>query len=291
MDLALPLAPLAPVRLGGELFAELDRHLLDLLRGLDSADWDRPTLCAEWTVKDVAAHLLDGTLRRVSAQRDGHRGRHQPAGFASYRELVAWIGELNGRWVRAADRLSPRVLIGLLAATGPWFTALMDGLDPEEPAFYPVAWAGEAASATWFDVAREYTEKWTHQRQIREAVSRPGVLETPPLYSPVLATFVRALPVSYRDVTAAQGARVRLVVPGAAGGAWDVVRHAGAWHLGRAAAGAAPAATVTVPPESAWLLFTHRRDTAARRACLATVTIEGDEHLGRPALGTVSVMA
>ena len=30
----------------------------DYLDGLTASDWDRPSLCAGWTVKDVAAHLL-----------------------------------------------------------------------------------------------------------------------------------------------------------------------------------------------------------------------------------------
>jgi hypothetical protein len=35
-----------------------------------------------------------------------------------------------------------------------------------------VAWAGEAESKNWFHVARDYSEKWHHQQQIREAVSQ-----------------------------------------------------------------------------------------------------------------------
>jgi uncharacterized protein (TIGR03083 family) len=33
------------------------RALVDLLAGLDEDEWQRPSLCAEWRVKDVAAHL------------------------------------------------------------------------------------------------------------------------------------------------------------------------------------------------------------------------------------------
>ena len=34
-------------------------------------DWDRPTACALWSVRDIAAHLLDDDLRRLSFHRDG----------------------------------------------------------------------------------------------------------------------------------------------------------------------------------------------------------------------------
>jgi uncharacterized protein (TIGR03083 family) len=33
------------------------RSLADLLEGLSAAEWDRPSLCAGWRVRDVAAHL------------------------------------------------------------------------------------------------------------------------------------------------------------------------------------------------------------------------------------------
>jgi uncharacterized protein (TIGR03083 family) len=33
------------------------RALADLLAGLDESQWERPSLCTEWRVKDVAAHL------------------------------------------------------------------------------------------------------------------------------------------------------------------------------------------------------------------------------------------
>jgi len=42
-----------------------------LLRGLSPADWNAPKLAGAWTVKDVAAHLLDGNLRTLAMLRDG----------------------------------------------------------------------------------------------------------------------------------------------------------------------------------------------------------------------------
>lgn len=32
----------------------------DVLRGLSAEEWDRPSLCAGWRVRDVAAHLISG---------------------------------------------------------------------------------------------------------------------------------------------------------------------------------------------------------------------------------------
>ena len=68
------------------LFAELDCLLLELLRSLTPADWQRPTPARQWTVQDVAAHLLDDSLRTLSMLRDGHFGAawRTPATAASW---------------------------------------------------------------------------------------------------------------------------------------------------------------------------------------------------------------
>src|SRR5687768_11971912 len=128
-----------------ELFLPLQRELVALLRGLSEADWARPTLAREWAVKDVAAHLLDTDLRRLSAQRDGHRP--SAAKLGSYEEIVAFINRLNGSWVEVARRFSPRVLADLLEWTGPQVAELFASLAPEDEAAIPVAWAGEGRSA------------------------------------------------------------------------------------------------------------------------------------------------
>ncbi|MEO6196827.1 MAG: hypothetical protein ABIP58_01850, partial [Dehalococcoidia bacterium] len=93
-----------------------------------------------------------------------------------------------------------------------------------------VSWAGESESPNWFDLAREYTEHWHHQAQIREGAGLPMLYE-PRLFAPVLETFVRALPHTFRDVDAADGTHVTLRITGAAGESWSLVRQAGGWHL------------------------------------------------------------
>ena len=53
-------------------FRDLHGHLIELLRSLSPEDWDRPTVCSAWCVKDIASHLFDGDLRRLSIERDGY---------------------------------------------------------------------------------------------------------------------------------------------------------------------------------------------------------------------------
>jgi uncharacterized protein (TIGR03083 family) len=267
------------------LFPELEAKLVELLRGLAPDDWRRPTSCALWSVHDVAAHLLDSALRRLSVQRDGHRLPPPPEPIAGWPDLVAYLDRLNAEWVTATRRLSPRVLTELIADTAPRLCELVAGLDPEGPAIFGVAWAGEEESPNWFDVAREYTERWHHQQQIRDAVGRPGI-DSRRLFHPVLDAFVRALPHRYRLVEAPDGARVEVEIAGEAGGVWTLAREGGGWRL---YAGAAPGAdaTVGIDQDSAWKLLTKGLDPAAAEA---RATVAGDRRLAEPFFGTVAIM-
>src|SRR2546428_9582499 len=73
-------------------------------------------ICPGWTVKEVAAHLLDTNIRNLSMRRDGYFGE-KPAGADSYESLVRFLDRLNAEWVKAARRISPRVLIDWLEMT------------------------------------------------------------------------------------------------------------------------------------------------------------------------------
>jgi uncharacterized protein (TIGR03083 family) len=266
------------------LFAELDLLLLELLRSLTSEDWQRPTLARLWTVKDVAAHLLDGNLRTLSMLRDGHFGE-APDDF-SYAGLVAYLNCLNADWVQAMRRLSPAVLIALLEQSGAEYTAHLHALNPWAPAAFSVAWAGETESKNWFHIARDYTEKWHHQQQIREAVGQTAPLLTPALFRPFIETLLRGLPHAYRAVEAPVGTRVQVHIDTAAGGIWELLRTADAWQLASPAT-AAPTAEITLAPEVAWRLFTKGLSPAEAEPL---VRLAGDVRLAKAALGLVAVM-
>ena len=278
------LRPLEPVLLVDRL-APLHAELIGLLRGLGPSDWQRPTACALWSVRDIAAHLLDDDLRRLSFHRDGQPPQADAA-IDGYASLVAMINRMNAEWVAVARRMSPRVLIELLEVTGPMVVELFRSIDPHAPAHWPVAWAGEEKSEHWFDVGRDYTERWLHQQQIRDAVSVPPLTGREWL-NPVLDLFVRAVPVAYRAVVREDGTAVRLAIEGPAGGDWTLRREAGAWHL-LAGRDSAPDATVTMSDDTAWRLFSKG---LGRDAARARIRIDGDQALGEVALGALGVMA
>ncbi len=205
--------------------------------------------------------------------------------LSSWSDLVAYINERNELWVQATRRMSNRLVCTFLTMTGeetyPYFSSLDLFASGET-----VSWAGPAAAPVWLDIAREYTERWVHQQHIRDAVGRPG-LKDPHFFAPVLETFVRALPHIYRDVHAADGTLIHLIISGESGGEWYLQREQDIWVLGKNAA-SPPDAAIVLDQETAWRLFTKgiSKDTAFQRA-----TFKGDEKLARKVFDTVSIIA
>ena len=111
----MPLKPPAP-RYVADLFAPLHRELIALLRELTPEQWERPTVAGAWRVRDVAAHMLDGMLRKLSRGSSAQRP-------LSYEEVVALINELNATGVAYWQRHSPEVLSDLLAQQRAGFEA------------------------------------------------------------------------------------------------------------------------------------------------------------------------
>ena len=275
--------PLTPIYTA-DLFPPLHGELIDLLRGLAPADWERATVAGDWRVRDVAAHLLDVDLRKLSVSRDGFLA--PPDGpIGGYGDLVRFLNRLNADWVAAARRLSPRVLVDLLAVTGPAVSDLIAALPPHEPALFSVAWAGESQSENWFDIGRDYTERWHHQMQIRDAVGAPLLLARRWL-QPLLDLSVRALPRAYESVMAEDGTAVVFEVTGKEGEVWSLIRESGAWQIWRGAA-PRPAVTVRADPDTAWRLLYNALPLAIARE---RISIQGDTTLAAPLLSMRSVM-
>src|SRR2546429_3997890 len=145
-------------------------------------------------------------------------------------ELAAYINRLNEEGVSLYRRLSPAVLISLMQVASQLLAEYHRSRDPDASAPYGISWAGEEKSSNWFDTAREFTERWHHQQQIRLAVNKPGIM-TCELYHPVLDCFLRALPFTYRTVSAKPGTYVQINVSGECGGRWYLLRTEQAWRL------------------------------------------------------------
>lgn len=252
-----------------------------MLSTLSEEDWSQPTVCGVWTVKDVAAHLLGGNLSRLWPHREASTGN-----ALSFELLTAEINRRNDEWVHAARRISPEMLIEMLKLTDHRLYQHFRSLDPSQPAWASVVWAGENQSPIWFDIAREYTEKWLHQQHIREAVGQLLLIQ-PRWLHPVLDIFLRALPYAYRDVEVGEGDVVLLRITGRAGGSWSLRRLNGSWQLLEGTF-RNPISTVTMDSDTAWRLFTKGLDQDQARL---RVQIDGDDTIGSKTLETIAIMA
>jgi uncharacterized protein (TIGR03083 family) len=262
---------------------QVDQELIDLLASLDPAEWELPTIAPQWSVRDVAAHLLDTALRKLSGGRD--KCRVEQVDIRSHQDVIVLVNRLNKEGVTVYRRLSPRVLTQLMEIVCAQTAEFYESLDPWATAAIGVSWAGEMTSLVWFDNARELTERWHHQQQIRLATGRPGIM-TPSLYHPVLDTFLRGLPHTFRDVAASMGTALLIEVSGECGGLWCLLKSHDGWVF----AGDLPSAIsaqIVIPQSIAWRLFTKGID---RESARAELTITGDKVLAEHVLELTAIV-
>jgi hypothetical protein len=263
----------------------LSEELLQLLRSLSPEAWHARTSAPQWVVKDVVAHMLDVDYRRISVVRDGHLPPPPDTPIQSERDLVQYLNALNGEWVAAARRMSPRLLCDCVEVTSREIAALHEQTDPHGEAVFPVTWAGDTRSANWLDIGREYTERWHHQDQIREAVGAPP-LRAEKWLRPVLDISVLALPHAYRAVPSADGSAIELRVTGQAAGVWHLARIAGAWQLQRGTA-PQPSAVLHGDDLDVARLLLHRLSSERIQTL---IHVSGDSRLAAPLLSARAVM-
>lgn len=198
--------------------------LLQFLRALSPSEWVAVTAVPNWTVKDLALHVLDDDLGWLSRGRDG-----DATGRLANDDHVTFVDALaakNQRWVDGAAGLSLPVVCGLLEWAGREMDAYYATMDLAGEG--RVAWASDEPVPVWFDVAQDLTERWVHQMQMREAVGRVEGFRDAFLPT-VLRTFVWALPHQYdASVTTTTTVEVDL----SSGGSWQLTAAAGSsWEL------------------------------------------------------------
>lgn len=262
---------------------QVDQYLIELLAALEPEEWDLPTIVPHWSVRDVAAHLLDTALRKLSMGRD--KCLVEKVDIRSHQDVIVLVNRLNREGVFVYRRLSPSVLTQLMQIACAQTADFYQSLDPFQTAGIGVSWAGEMTSLVWFDNARELTERWHHQQQIRLATNRPGIM-TPSLYHPVLDTFLRGLPHAYKDVSAVDGTTVLIEVSGDCGGRWCLLRSNDIWQFTSKLLSAI-ASQIVIPQEIAWRLFTKGIDKDAARQQL---TISGDRALAEHVLSLIAIV-
>jgi hypothetical protein len=264
--------PVVDVR--GPLTAQRGR-LLSLLTSLSDAQWDAATAAPQWSVKDIALHLLDADLGWLACNRDHDQTGIIPVS-ADQEEFVRGLAERNQRWVDGTRILSPRLITGLLRWSGEQLDAYLAIIDLTGSS--SVHWAGEVP--LWFDLAREFTERWVHYQQIREA-TQPARHDQHDEYLPlVLRTFIWGFPHQYQT-PAPVGSAIALEIPDI--GTWTLTRTATGWSLSEGHA-AAPAASLLMSGEAAWRLLTGARYDPH------LVKLSGERALAEPLLQVRSII-
>ncbi|WP_370648134.1 MULTISPECIES: hypothetical protein [Amycolatopsis] len=204
------------------LLVREEQALIGVLSDLRTPEWALPAL-GERTVHDLTADILGRKLRRLSRDRDGH--------FAE-----------GSSWVSACRQLSPEVLFAMLVDSTTQLTELWKHRDLDEPAAAPL----------WLTVARDYAAQWVLQQQVREAAAAP-LLDEPEFRTPVVDTFLRALPQMLRTVPARAGRQVACAVEGA--GRWTLRATSAGWTIDRGAATSrSPLASLVTDADAFWRL-------------------------------------
>jgi uncharacterized protein (TIGR03083 family) len=266
------------------LFEPIEQKLIELLKSLTSEDWNKQTLAKRWTVKDVTAHLLDTQLRALALSKN--YAEETPPNINSYQKLVDYLNQLNADWVKAMKRVDPDSLITLLESTQKLYIAYLQTLKPFDRAPFSVAWAGEHKSYNWFHLAREYTERWHHQQQIREAVNKQGIMNRE-FFFPLIQTFMMALPYAYRECVAENETVIKVIINGEEGGEWQIQYQQQQWHFTNSTRNT-PTTIISLSPDTSWKIFTR---ALSKEAANERVTISGNEELGQPIFNMTSVMA
>jgi hypothetical protein len=270
------------------LFPELSTEFISLLKGLEHEEWEKPSPIEGRTVKDLASHILDGSLRRLSLQRDKFSDNSRETNINSYSDLVSYIQDLNKEWILASRRLSPKILIDLLEYSEKQVFDFFKSLNMTDKALFSVAWAGESKSENWFDIAREYTEKWHHQMQIRLALNKPLLMDKKYI-EPLYDTFMLGLPFHYKDLTDyTTGLTIKITLTGILNKSWYLQKQTEQWSFIENHS-IKTDVSIELPDSIAWILFTNTDRNKEKYK--SKVNIEGDNKLGLKLMDFVAVMS
>ncbi|MBV8193972.1 MAG: maleylpyruvate isomerase family mycothiol-dependent enzyme [Candidatus Dormibacteraeota bacterium] len=142
-----------------------------LATSIDGDDWDHPTGCPGWSVRDVVAHVADLESLLIGRPRPDHTvdgvREHVRNPGGEFMEIGVDVrrGRPIGEVVDGLEDVVPRRLSALLA--------IRDAdLDGEVPGFLGTTKLRNQLTIRIFDL-------WSHDQDIRRALRRPGDLDGP----------------------------------------------------------------------------------------------------------------
>ncbi|MFI0479145.1 maleylpyruvate isomerase family mycothiol-dependent enzyme [Actinomadura sp. 9N215] len=157
-----------PMRTNTAAYEQTIRSTLALAATLAEPDWDLPTECPGWTVKDQVAHLAGVELTLLG----------EPAPDVEVPEFDHVRNDF-GRFLEAAVQvrrpLPGPVVAAQLADALERRLVQLPGLDPDRIVMCPDGRDGPYSRLVKFRAM----DCWTHEQDIRRAVGRPGNLDAP----------------------------------------------------------------------------------------------------------------
>ena len=95
-----------------KVYPSLLNELLHTLQSLPNDKWESKTILPNWRVRDIAAHIASGAIKKLSAIRSA-RPADEPEPM-KYESLVAIINENNEKWLGLLRDLHPSLIIDMI---------------------------------------------------------------------------------------------------------------------------------------------------------------------------------
>ena len=257
----------------GETWASMG----DVGSALDDAEWELPTGCPGWSVKDQFSHVVGAEWTLLGQE-------PPPAGPPHASHVRNDMGTWNERWIAARrPRPGPDVLAEFHTVTAKRLEALaaMDDDDFAAPAMTPIG------PGTYHDfMTIRLFDCWVHEQDVRRAVGRPGHLSGQGAET-TLATIQGSLPRTVAKLAGApEGSSVTFALEGPLAREWAVGVEGG---RGRTldAVPAKSTAGVRTDLDTLVALACGRWSPASALAD-GRIDLEGDEQLARAVVSNLA---
>lgn len=187
----------------------------DLIDSVHAPQWEAPTACAGWQVRDIVGHLVDVTEAYLSRWALARAGQPFPAALG-LRVMASQLDE----GARAFRGLSRAELIDRLKRSSDRLFEIFDGLDEQQ-------WTGELVPHVYmgplpafFYPAFQLMDHAVHAWDIRQGLGRPAPLSEPA--ATTLIPFMFILMQATLDTEQSQGLTCScgIQISGPAGGSW-----------------------------------------------------------------------
>lgn len=246
---------------------------------LAPGQWELPTDCPGWTVRDQVAHVI-GVERMVL-------GDEAPPPLPVVPDHVRnEFAALNEPWIEARRAVpGPEVLAEFRAVTGRRLAELR-----AMPAdrFDVVVWSPVGEVPYRGFLVTRLLDGWAHEQDVRRAVGRPGGRDTAG-ESAVLDRCAASMAyVVGKRVAPPDGTTVRFVVTGPLGRRFTVAVLGGRAAVVDDGGPSVPTVTLSMDQATFWRFGFGRADAVGADA--AAVEVDGDAALGHRVLGAMAFM-